>query len=280
MADRLLSELRQEHLVEISKTNARRHALSIARDSAANFDAMVAVGGDGTVHECVCGLMEYIRANPGAKLPLFTVVPNGTGNDYARNFQWKNYPGMLSSLLTRNTVRKVDVLEITGNNGVDWAINVLDIGLGPVVVRNVEHIPRILGSSLRFRIAILLGFISFRKRVLSVQSAAGSYSGKSLIIAVAKGKYFGSGIGVSPRAEVSDGKLHVTVVGDVSVWTYLRHLGTLKKCQPISHRGVKYLEATEIELGNSGAIETDGEMSHLELPVKVIVRPAIIPLLV
>ena len=57
------------------------HGVDLARDGAtAGFDPIVAVGGDGTVHEVANGLL----ASRGA-IPRLAVIPIGTGNDFARS---------------------------------------------------------------------------------------------------------------------------------------------------------------------------------------------------
>ena len=55
------------------------HATQLARE-AKGFDTVLALGGDGVVHEVACGLMQI----DAAQRPHLGVVPVGSGNDYAR----------------------------------------------------------------------------------------------------------------------------------------------------------------------------------------------------
>ena len=64
---------------DVITTERPGHALEIAT-SASGYDALVAVGGDGTVGEVISGIMD--SRGPKAKL---AIVPAGTGNDIARN---------------------------------------------------------------------------------------------------------------------------------------------------------------------------------------------------
>ncbi|MCK5346431.1 MAG: acylglycerol kinase family protein, partial [Candidatus Heimdallarchaeota archaeon] len=58
------------------------HATTLAQQAAEEgFDLVVAVGGDGTAHEVINGLMKV----PKSKRPVFGIVPFGSGNDYAHN---------------------------------------------------------------------------------------------------------------------------------------------------------------------------------------------------
>ncbi len=65
---------------EWAETGSSRHASELARQAGeAGCDLVVAVGGDGTVHEVINGLMQV----PQQKRPGLGIVPLGSGNDFA-----------------------------------------------------------------------------------------------------------------------------------------------------------------------------------------------------
>ena len=72
---------------EIVVTDAPSHAKMLAAD-ASGFDVLIAMGGDGTVHEILNGLMLH----PAETRPALAVIPTGSGNDYRRTL------GMASDL--------------------------------------------------------------------------------------------------------------------------------------------------------------------------------------
>ena len=77
----LLREWLGEDAVELTLTERPRHAIELAsRASRDRFASVVALGGDGIVHEVVNGLMKL----PADARPRFGLVPVGSGNDYAR----------------------------------------------------------------------------------------------------------------------------------------------------------------------------------------------------
>ncbi len=65
--------------VTVRMTQHRGHAHSIAREEGPLFPAIVCCGGDGTLHEVVCGIMEL----PYEKRPFLGYIPTGTTNDFA-----------------------------------------------------------------------------------------------------------------------------------------------------------------------------------------------------
>src|SRR5450759_112244 len=63
-----------------TETHHRGHAIDLARQAAEEgFSCVVAIGGDGTVHEVGNGLMQI----PRVARPCLGVVPVGSGNDYS-----------------------------------------------------------------------------------------------------------------------------------------------------------------------------------------------------
>src|SRR5688572_25184731 len=76
----LIERATNHHLaeIEICFTEAPKHAISLAKEAAAQqFDIVVAVGGDGSANETAQGLM-------GSNTPL-GIIPNGSGNGMARH---------------------------------------------------------------------------------------------------------------------------------------------------------------------------------------------------
>jgi diacylglycerol kinase family enzyme len=82
MRDVLVGALGSELKVDLAETSHRGHAHALAAEAAAaEFDVVVAVGGDGTVNEVVNGLL---RNGPSPRLPILAVVPGGSTNVFSR----------------------------------------------------------------------------------------------------------------------------------------------------------------------------------------------------
>ena len=66
--------------VDWSGTVYPGHAIDLAKQAGEQgYDMVIAMGGDGTVHEVINGLMKV----PDEKRPTLGVVPAGSGNDFA-----------------------------------------------------------------------------------------------------------------------------------------------------------------------------------------------------
>lgn len=91
--------------VSIRITRYPGHATKISYDEALSFDRIVCCGGDGTLHEVVCGLM---RLDPEKRPPL-GYIPSGTTNDFARNFGLPVEPSKAAARIIENDITYIDV---------------------------------------------------------------------------------------------------------------------------------------------------------------------------
>ena len=91
--------------LSVRMTRAQGHATEIALREAADFDRVVCCGGDGTLHEVVCGLMQL----PEEKRPPLGYIPTGTTNDFATNFGLPTKPVLAAERIVNPSVIDIDV---------------------------------------------------------------------------------------------------------------------------------------------------------------------------
>jgi len=90
------------------ETKHRNHAMEIAEELDLDiYSAVSAVGGDGTLHEVINGML---RRSDGKKLPLL-LVPNGTGNDLCGSFMVDDVQTSLNGLV-KGDVMEIDALKL------------------------------------------------------------------------------------------------------------------------------------------------------------------------
>lgn len=76
--------------LEVVTTTHAGHAQELgARALAEQLDVVVTLGGDGTINECVNGLMAQ---GPGPKVPALATIPGGSGNVLARSIGFPKDP--------------------------------------------------------------------------------------------------------------------------------------------------------------------------------------------
>jgi len=170
------------------------------------FDTLIAIGGDGTIHEVLNGIM----AQSASHIQL-GICPMGTANDYAFSLRKKTKSTEPFSL-------QVDIGRASWQHEQQYFINVAGIGLpGRVaqVARNMKRLP----ARIRYTCA-LAGCMggNYRTdpilRLASVEDAieASRKPLGYLMISVAIGQREGS-YPLSPKAQLDDGLFDVLEVG-------------------------------------------------------------------
>jgi diacylglycerol kinase family enzyme len=124
--------LAADHEVTVAETSRRGHASRLAQGAAADgLDAVVVLGGDGTLNEAANGLAGSATA--------LGVLPGGSTNVYARTIGMTNDPieatGELLAALARGSTRRVALGKV---NGRYFLFNV-GIGFDAAVVAQVER---------------------------------------------------------------------------------------------------------------------------------------------
>ena len=261
--------------VQFISTQRKKHAIELAKQATEKgCDFMVAVGGDGTLHEVVNGMLQ--SNTPANEYPTIGLLPYGSANDFARTAHISNSMEELIDLIKSNTTQKIDLgkIIIKQSQEIRYFINIAGVGLGPEVAQNLEQSSSMLGPSFNYFKHIIKGFLSYTKKEVSCTSSTWQWKGKLLQMSVANGRYYGNAICTAPDAKLTDGQFQVTIFGDLSIWDYLKNLGNLKKGVKINHPELSYQVTKEVLLESNDycGIEADGEYVGL-VPATISVLP-------
>lgn len=90
------------YLLSIHVTAAAGEAKTVAAEAGGDYDAVVAVGGDGTLNEVACGLLEA-----GHPTPL-GYLPQGSTNDFAASLHLPGDPPAAAEVMLRSTPKRLD----------------------------------------------------------------------------------------------------------------------------------------------------------------------------
>lgn len=238
------------------------HAVELARQATQDMcDYLVAVGGDGTLHEVVNGMMQ--SNIPTNAHPALGLLPYGSANDFARTTEVAPSLEALILNIRNRATRRLDLGKIILEPGGEtrYFINIAGVGLGAEVVKRMENASGFLDSRMGYFWHILKGFYRYTKKEVLLTEGDWHWKGPLMQLAVANGRYFGNAICVAPEARPDDGKFHLSIFGDLSLKDYLLNLPKLKKGVAIHHPEVHYFEAQMIRLESAHplGIEADGE---------------------
>jgi diacylglycerol kinase (ATP) len=263
--------------VEVVESRMREDAIALTSKLVyKGFDAIVAAGGDGTLHEVVNGLLQGNEQS--VNLPAIGLIPLGSGNDFARTMNLKKDKASIINIFSRFSARAIDVGKInfpdSPTENPRYFINIADIGMGPEVVERLSQSGRSFGTLAAYYAAIFRTFLTFKRIPVSVKTQQWEWQGTIRSLAVANGKYFGSGIGIAPDAMPDDGVFSCFIAGNVSVLDFILQQGRLRSGKRARHDAIEYREATTLSLHSSSdaKIEADGELVG-NLPVRIDVVP-------
>ena len=247
--------------VQFLTTVRKKHAIQLAKQAAENrCDFLIALGGDGTLHEVINGVMQSNL--PVNLYPAIGLLPLGSANDFARTARISNSVENLIGQIQSRATRKIDlgkiILHQTGE--IRYFINIAGVGLGAEVVQTMEQSSSVFGPGFNYFKHILKGFLNYVKKEVRCSGSTWLWKGKLLQMAVANGRSFGNGICIAPDARIADGIFQVAIFGDLSIWDYLKNLHKLKKGLKIDHPQVHYHDVKEVlvESDDPCYIEADG----------------------
>lgn len=197
------------------------HAMELARQAAEQgFERVIAIGGDGTVHEVVNGLMQV----PPEKRPILGVVPFGTGNDFAHGIGAPAEPTQALRQALTAPPRPIDIGLFEDNLGRrEYWDNTLGIGFDATVVIRSRNLPVVRGLLL-YLVAALQSITLNHEAPRFEMDIDGQPWQEDLLMLVACNGPREGGFFVAPTARPDDGVLHYAAFGRCSRLTMLRLL--------------------------------------------------------
>jgi YegS/Rv2252/BmrU family lipid kinase len=261
---------------KVFETSYFQHAIFLAeRIANEGFTHIIACGGDGTLNEVLNGIIK--SGNKNIKLGL---LPRGSGNDFIKTIQSPKLLSEIKMLITQNTSKKIDIgfaefVSKEGQEQYQFFINITDVGIGGVIAQQLFESKKIFGSTITYQYFIIKNLLSYKPKVIKVKGDNFTYSGKIMNFCAANAKYFGSGLGVAPDANLSDGVLNAIALGDVGLIDYFKNFLNLKRCKPLNHPAIEYFTTKELYFESETPnmpIDMDGEFIGF-LPMKISVKP-------
>jgi YegS/Rv2252/BmrU family lipid kinase len=257
------------------------HAIELSnRATQEGFNYIICVGGDGSLNEVVNGVMQAKNRNKELDVKV-GVLPFGTGNDFIKTIKSPDTFSGIKKLIDDNSFKEIDlgIVHFKNHKGQDslrYFINITDIGIGGVVVQNLGKYSKALGGNITYMMAIINTLLSYRNQPVKAIADEFTFEGKVKNFVVANGKYFGSGIGIAPDAELDDGKFAIVILAEVSLIDFLKFSVTFKKCVKIDHPQIIYKSAKEItveSLSIPQPIDMDGEfIGYSPMNIKILSR--------
>jgi YegS/Rv2252/BmrU family lipid kinase len=281
--------------IDQHRTLSLEDARLAACHAAGEVDAVVAIGGDGTVGACAAGLADagvpgwspggsggsggppgWSPGGSGVRAAL-AVIPAGGGNDAARSLGLPaDDPLAAAGMLTRLRRRPADLATVGGRA----YLNVAGAGFDSEVNRLANQRLRWARGRPRYVGAVLAELVVGRTASFELALDGQPERLSGWLVAVANGPSYGGGMLVAPRASLADGLLEVVVIGAIGKLEFLRTFPKVFSGRHVDHPAVAVHRAARVDLAADRplAVYADGEPAGT-LPATFEVRPAAVTVL-
>ena len=190
----------------------------------------ICVGGDGSINEIV----NSAPCNPNVE---FGVIPQGSGNDFARNFSNHKMFHDVDAQIDGSTV-SLDLIKVNDN----YCVNMVNIGFDCAVVKEAEKIKKIKfippGISYMLGVVVVL-FKKFGTKMKLIFDNGEIIEKEFTLTAIGNGKFCGGGFKSAPIALLEDGLLDVCAINKVSRVTFLSLVSAYKKGTYLNNKRAK-----------------------------------------
>ncbi len=242
----------------------------------------VVYGGDGTLNEAANGI---IRAGAGERT-LLSVVPAGTGNDFARSFPEKD------------NIRRIDAMryrffaenDSTKKSEERYAVNIINFGFDSRVVRKTDFYKKVFPGSAAYAAGVADTFCHKigEDWLVELEYDNGEiekFNSRFTLALAANCQYYGGGFRSAPLADPSDGLIDFIAIQKVSRMTFIRLIGDYKKgthLDPVMKKPfdkfngcMVYRKCKSINISGINDLCSDGEIEKA-FAIKISVAPGVL----
>lgn len=198
---RMIEESLDKELFQytIRTTEYAGHGRVLAEEAVrSGVDVVVAVGGDGTVNEVGCGLLNTDTA--------LGIIPCGSGNGLARHL---NIPVSIKGsieILNRNCIKTLDYCTINDKP----FFCTCGMGFDAFISQKFSESKR-RGPATYIENVLLEG-LRYQPETYTIEDESGRHRYQAYLVACANASQYGNNAYIAPQASMSDGLLDVIVI--------------------------------------------------------------------
>ncbi|NHC42440.1 diacylglycerol kinase family lipid kinase [Bacillus sp. MM2020_1] len=228
---------------------------------------IIAVGGDGTMHEVVNGAVKENHITLG-------FIPGGSGNDFSRGFQVPVDPVEALEVILRlakQTGQPIDVGKITMNDSHEhYFINNMGAGFDATISYEVNQSRmKAIFNKLSLGRMVYVYFLLKKLFTYKTSTIDLSIDGEKHIfeqtwfVTVSNQPFYGGGMKIAPAAEPDDGLFDITVVQRLSRWKLLLVFISVFWGKHIHFKEVKTYIGTDVSIHSQAKLFVHADGEHI-----------------
>ncbi len=245
-------------------TEHENHSQELIQQAIENgFYNIICVGGDGTLHNIVNGIMNQTNVSSN-QVPI-GMVPIGTGNDWIKTH---NIPNDLEKAiqLIKNGNKKIQDLGkiefLDEDRNPVFFNNLAGVGFDGFVVSKVHKYKHF--GALAYLTGAALGLFSFKNFKSKVVVDNKEINSKTLMVLVGLCNYSGGGMQLTKNANPFDGLFDISIAKNIGKLNIIKNLTKLFNGKIVNHKKVKTLKSKAISITIDDEdlpfIQADGEL--------------------
>ena len=216
------------------------------RENLNNYSDIISIGGDGTLN-----MLSNVLAFKN--IPL-GIIPCGTGNDFSRHIYKKSDD--IIATVTKEHAIKVDL----GWCNERYFMNVLGIGYDAMISEETKDDNKVLFRSFFYLWNALKYLPFYKEKTLHIEADNFTKNEATFMAAFGNGTFFGSGMKITPKADIADGYLDCCWIGQLSLVKKCQCLIKIFSGEHLSANNIEYVQGKEFKVLSEGhPIEADGE---------------------
>tara|TARA_B100000809_G_scaffold177750_1_gene175304 strand:+ start:2157 stop:3026 length:870 start_codon:yes stop_codon:yes gene_type:complete len=190
--------LTKEFTSNIINTEYAQHATEIALAERHNYDAIIAVGGDGTINEVAKGLI-------GSNTPM-GIIPMGSGNGLARHMKLPLAIDKAIEVLNTFKIKKIDTCQVNGKSFLITSGVGFEARIGHLFAKQKKR-----GFSNYIK-AIINGIKGYTSRIYQIEVDGKKITTQAFTISVANANQYGNNAFISPFSDIQDGLMNLCII--------------------------------------------------------------------
>lgn len=261
--------------VELIETQFAGHARELANTlSFKGYDGLCVIGGDGTMHEIVNGMM---KRDDHVKIPI-GLIAGGTGNSFMHDIDALD-PEVAAMRILTGRLRNVDIAHVNANGEILYGFNIVGWGLPTDILQKANQLKWLGGQC--YNIASIIEVIRNKPRLAKIKIDEQNIAGDYGFILGSNTIHTGKAMKIAPLARFDDGLIDLLIVRKAGRLKLLYLFTKLFKGRHVGDPAVVYYQTKQfsIEPLENHKLNIDGEIIGCT-PVHVKIMPSALQVLV
>ncbi len=240
-------------------TEYKNHEIELVQNAISNgYRKIISVGGDGTLHNIVNGIMSQNFVNStDIKAAVF---PTGTGNDWVKTYGITNNITIIKQ--EKTTLQDIGKIYLEKDRSTIYFNNLAGIGFDGHVVNYINKYKKL--GFISYLIGGIVGFSTYKPIDLKIIINQTEINIKSLMVLIGICKYSGGGMQLTKNVNSTDGLFDITIIKNINIMTLLVNILKLYNGKIVNHKKVTTYKTNKIKViitdENSPYIQADGEL--------------------